>query len=298
MATECNSTSARRVSAARPPAAAPARRVRCRTRLGTCTAVPAGQDPLNQCTDRASRAAVPTDRATAAARAGNTRPAPRARRPAARPPPRPAGVTCNASRHVHDAGDRCRVRPTCAARARARPPARQRRLPGTDVRVHWHDVRLGDDADREARGRTSSPTSSGSRSTSAHQQRDDRDSAVGPDAPLLVHVRHDAGRRADRRLNFALRPAPAQTSTFSFRRSPVNPARRTPTITIGSVSPPRPAISNPGAPPRSRSQFHKNDWRNYTETNDYSYNAATAFTVTTRVTVYRLGMLVYGTEPP
>jgi len=44
--------------------------------------------------------------------------------------------------------------------------------------------------------------------------------------------------------------------------------------------------------------WHKNDWTNFTQTNDYSYNAATAFTNTTKVTVYRVGALVYGTEPP
>jgi len=43
--------------------------------------------------------------------------------------------------------------------------------------------------------------------------------------------------------------------------------------------------------------WHKNDWTNFTQTNDYSYNAATAFTTTTKVTVYRVGALVYGTEP-
>ena len=43
--------------------------------------------------------------------------------------------------------------------------------------------------------------------------------------------------------------------------------------------------------------WHKNDWTNFTQSNDYSYNAATAFTTTTKVTVYRVGALVYGTEP-
>jgi hypothetical protein len=43
--------------------------------------------------------------------------------------------------------------------------------------------------------------------------------------------------------------------------------------------------------------WHKNDWAVFTQTNDYSYNAATAFTATTRVTVYRVGVLVHGTEP-
>jgi hypothetical protein len=46
-------------------------------------------------------------------------------------------------------------------------------------------------------------------------------------------------------------------------------------------------------------QFHKNDWTNYTQANDYSYNGSmTSFATTTKVTVYRVGALVYGTEPP
>jgi hypothetical protein len=36
---------------------------------------------------------------------------------------------------------------------------------------------------------------------------------------------------------------------------------------------------------------------NFDQTNDYSYNAATAYTPTTKVTVYLNGALVYGTEP-
>ena len=43
--------------------------------------------------------------------------------------------------------------------------------------------------------------------------------------------------------------------------------------------------------------FHKNDFSNYTQTNDYSYNAATAFSATTKVTLYLGGVLIYGTEP-
>jgi hypothetical protein len=54
---------------------------------------------------------------------------------------------------------------------------------------------------------------------------------------------------------------------------------------------------NAGATAEFELGFHKNDWTNFTQTNDYSYNAATAFTTTTKVTVYRVGALVYGTEP-
>jgi mannan endo-1,4-beta-mannosidase len=55
---------------------------------------------------------------------------------------------------------------------------------------------------------------------------------------------------------------------------------------------------NPGATTHVLVQFHKNDWCSYTQANDYSYNGASSFTTTTRVTVYRVGVLVYGTEPP
>ena len=43
--------------------------------------------------------------------------------------------------------------------------------------------------------------------------------------------------------------------------------------------------------------FHKDDFSVFVQTNDYSYSSATAFTATTKVTVYVKGALVYGTEP-
>jgi hypothetical protein len=43
--------------------------------------------------------------------------------------------------------------------------------------------------------------------------------------------------------------------------------------------------------------FHKSDFSNFSQANDYSYNAATAFTATTKVTLYLGGVLIYGTEP-
>ena len=47
-----------------------------------------------------------------------------------------------------------------------------------------------------------------------------------------------------------------------------------------------------------QSRFNKNDWSNYDERNDYSYDATkTAFADWTRVTVYRNGVLVWGSEP-
>ena len=47
-----------------------------------------------------------------------------------------------------------------------------------------------------------------------------------------------------------------------------------------------------------QARFSKNDFSNYNEANDYSYTASGSFMTTTKVTAYRLGVLVYGTEPP
>jgi len=46
-----------------------------------------------------------------------------------------------------------------------------------------------------------------------------------------------------------------------------------------------------------QTRFNKNDFTNYSEANDYSYTASLSFMTTTKVTAYRLGTLVYGTEP-
>ncbi len=47
-----------------------------------------------------------------------------------------------------------------------------------------------------------------------------------------------------------------------------------------------------------QNRFNKNDWTNYTETGDYSFDPTkTTFTDWTHVTLYRNGVLVWGTEP-
>lgn len=47
-----------------------------------------------------------------------------------------------------------------------------------------------------------------------------------------------------------------------------------------------------------QNRFNKNDWSKYDETNDYSYiGSDTSYTVSTKVTVYYQGKLVWGTEP-
>jgi hypothetical protein len=61
------------------------------------------------------------------------------------------------------------------------------------------------------------------------------------------------------------------------------------TTAAGSLAPGATAEIGPG--------FNKNDFSAFTQTNDYSYNASTTFTTTTKVTVYLGGALVYGVEP-
>jgi endoglucanase len=46
-----------------------------------------------------------------------------------------------------------------------------------------------------------------------------------------------------------------------------------------------------------QARFNKNDWSVYNEVNDYSYGTNTAFADSTKVTLYRNGSLVWGTEP-
>jgi endoglucanase len=47
-----------------------------------------------------------------------------------------------------------------------------------------------------------------------------------------------------------------------------------------------------------QNRFNKNDWSNYQQAYDYSYEgSATTFTVSTRITVYYKGTLVWGSEP-
>ena len=47
-----------------------------------------------------------------------------------------------------------------------------------------------------------------------------------------------------------------------------------------------------------QTRFAKTDWSNYTETGDYSFDPTkTSFADWTRVTLYRNGVLVWGTEP-
>ncbi len=44
-------------------------------------------------------------------------------------------------------------------------------------------------------------------------------------------------------------------------------------------------------------RFAKSDWSAFNETNDYSYSSATTYGDYAKVTAYRSGTLVWGTEP-
>ena len=47
-----------------------------------------------------------------------------------------------------------------------------------------------------------------------------------------------------------------------------------------------------------QNRFNKNDWSNYNQADDYSYDGSlTTFAVSTKVTVYYRGTLVWGSEP-
>ncbi len=83
---DCGPATARRGSAARRPAPAPACPARCRTSSGTCTAIPVGHGPATTSAPirRRPTPAGPAAPATATARAPSTRPGPTAAPPPAR----------------------------------------------------------------------------------------------------------------------------------------------------------------------------------------------------------------------
>jgi len=56
--------------------------------------------------------------------------------------------------------------------------------------------------------------------------------------------------------------------------------------------------SGPSTTGEIQLRLNKSDFSVYMQSNDYSYNGVTTYTATTKVTVYRKGTLIYGTEPP
>ena len=194
--------------------------------LGTCSSVPAGQDPLNQCTDQGV-AMCGTD--------GSCNGSGACRRYA-------SGVTCVAG-DLPDDVDASRRTSTCNASGTCVTPAthavRAVRLQRGRVQDHLrertptasgppyvcigHDVRLRDERHRPARGARAVADQSGRHAgLQAVQQRDDADSAVGADAALLVH-HDDTAHRAD---------GVGATSPRHWRRANI-------TLTFAAVSPAR-----------------------------------------------------------
>jgi cellulose 1,4-beta-cellobiosidase len=58
------------------------------------------------------------------------------------------------------------------------------------------------------------------------------------------------------------------------------------------------AVTAGGQTGEIQARFNKSDWSAYTETGDYSFDPTkTSFADWTRVTLYRNGVLVWGTEP-
>nr|4JO5_A Chain A, Cellulosome anchoring protein cohesin region [Acetivibrio thermocellus YS] len=53
----------------------------------------------------------------------------------------------------------------------------------------------------------------------------------------------------------------------------------------------------PGAHVQIQGRFAKNDWSNYTQSNDYSFKSASQFVEWDQVTAYLNGVLVWGKEP-
>ena len=59
-----------------------------------------------------------------------------------------------------------------------------------------------------------------------------------------------------------------------------------------------PALAAGAGTGEIQDRFNRADWSNYTQSNDYSFNATdTSYTASTLVTVYVNGQLVWGTEP-
>ena len=94
-------------------------------------------------------------------------------------------------------------------------------------------------------------------------------------------------------------PGTAPTSIPAPRQSAVSPAKTNADLyyEIGFAA--AAGNSTSERPLSSSCSFTRTTGRTYTQANDYSYNASMmTFATTTKVTVYRLGTLVYGTEPP
>ena len=129
---------------------------------------------------------------------------------------------------------------------------------------------------------------------SQHRQHGDHFRAVErADGPLLVSERHDADASYD--CDFAVRGCANITARF------VTPASTTATadtyLEIGFTAAAG-ALSGGQQTDTIQNRLHNQNWTSYNEANDYSFDPTkTAFADWTRVTLYRSGVLVWGTEP-
>ena len=262
--------------------------------VGTCTSVPAGQDPLNQCTD-SGVAMCGTDGACNGSGA--------CRRYA-------SGVTCVPASCPNTAnvqpGSTCNTSGTCVTPAT---------VPCTPYVCSAGACKTSCTSNADCQGPTyvCTGTTCGSATMVSVQlaarELSPNNAAIMPDFKL-----YNTGTTPIPLSEITLRywftrdTAIAQTAWCDF--ATLGAANIT--LTLAAVSPARtnadyyfqvgfaPASGNLAAGANTgniQTRFSKDDFSNYNEANDYSYVASMSFGVTTKVTVYRLGNLVYGTEP-
>ena len=297
--------SARRASAARPPARAPAvvrdRRGARHLRVGRPAPIPSNQCTDGRRLDLRHRRVLRRQRRLPQVRLGDPvrgrdlhrhdpdagGDAATAAGPAARP------TTSSCSPYVCGTGA-CKT--TCASNADCL---------GTELRLHRDDLH----ARRpmltvKLQGRIRPARPSGSRSTLQITNNSTAGTTAIPMSDLTVRYWYTYDTTPV--VGTGSRTATTRSRRRQLRKHQltahldvaVSPAKTRPTSTSRSGSPRRAGNLNAGGrPASSSSSCTRTTGRNFTRASDYSYNGATAFTTTTKVTVYRVGTLVYGTEP-
>ncbi len=269
--TSATRASARRASAARPPCAGTCASCALTGSVGTCSSVPPGQDPLNQCADQGV-ATCGTD--------GSCNGSGACRKYA-------SGITCVTAscatttsdagrdlqhgRCMRDARDMSCAPYICRHAARARPRARRRRLPGAHVRLRGDDV--------QSATNVSVKVGSGDASH-VHGRRwlqiTNNGTTAIPLSDLTIrywYTSTDTGRRADGSATYARRRRrtgqrsrgvdggePARTNADFYYQVGFVAAGRQPECRRETGS---------SRPSSTRTTSH------FTQANDYSYNSAT-----------------------
>ena len=255
-----------------------ARRARCAGSVGTCTSVPAGQDPLNQCTDQAAAmcgtdgacngsgvcrryASGVTCVAASCPNTANVQPASTCN--TAGTCVTPATMPC--APYICSAGA-CKT--TCASNADCQGPtyvcAGTTCASATNLSVQLE----GDPSDAN----TSQWIDAGLQDL---QQRHDGRTVGGPHLRYWYTIRHDASRRKQALCDYAQTPPANCTNVTLTVRGPQS-ARRGPTrtSTFRSASRRRPETRTPDATRRVPGPVPQERLvSNYTHANDYSYNA-------------------------